>query len=267
MDCTASSDVATLVTHCSPDLEYLIVKCRHYYLPREFTSAIVIAVYVPPQADVKNALGKIYTTTNAPEMKFPETLFTVAGDFNQANLKRALPKYRQHISGPTRGPNILDHGYTTIKDAYRSIPLSTLCQIRSQHRVPPPSLQAEAEMGGSFIESDAPEKAYWYGNCSAQHCKKLQKVVCTAQTITEANLPSMDSIYTSHCCGRAANIIKDPSHCEKVQNLTYSWEMRQGRIVMEKDRLDLKVKVLNWKKANFDGISQELPNAVGADIH
>eukprot|EP00061_Rhincodon_typus_P006414 g27034.t1 len=28
----------------------------------------------------------------------------------------------------------------------------------------------------------------WYGNCSARDCKKLQKVVCTAQTITEANL-------------------------------------------------------------------------------
>eukprot|EP00061_Rhincodon_typus_P005153 g24339.t1 len=31
----------------------------------------------------------------------------------------------------------------------------------------------------------------WYGNCFAQDCEKLQKVVCTAQTITEANLPSM----------------------------------------------------------------------------
>eukprot|EP00061_Rhincodon_typus_P005736 g25610.t1 len=31
-------------------------------------------------------------------------------------------------------------------------------------------------------------KTAWYGNCSAQNCKKLQKVVCTAQTIMEANL-------------------------------------------------------------------------------
>eukprot|EP00061_Rhincodon_typus_P015767 g43630.t1 len=36
----------------------------------------------------------------------------------------------------------------------------------------------------------------WYGNCSAQDRKNLLTVVCTAQTITEANLPSMDSIYT-----------------------------------------------------------------------
>eukprot|EP00061_Rhincodon_typus_P003820 g21049.t1 len=54
-------------------------------------------------------------------------------------------------------------------------------------------------------------KPAWYGNCSAQDCKKLQKVVCTAQTITEANLPSMDSIYMACCCKKAANIIKDPS--------------------------------------------------------
>eukprot|EP00061_Rhincodon_typus_P018349 g47491.t1 len=45
----------------------------------------------------------------------------------------------------------------------------------------------------------------WYGNCSTQDCKKIQKMVCTAQTITEANLPSMDSIYTARCCGKAAN--------------------------------------------------------------
>eukprot|EP00061_Rhincodon_typus_P009024 g32169.t1 len=42
--------------------------------------------------------------------------------------------------------------------------------------------------------------------------KKLQKVVCTAQTITEANLPSIDSTYMARCRGKAANIIKDPSH-------------------------------------------------------
>eukprot|EP00061_Rhincodon_typus_P004009 g21546.t1 len=48
----------------------------------------------------------------------------------------------------------------------------------------------------------------WYGNCSAQDCKKLQKVVCTAQTIREANFPSMDSIYMSRCRGKATIIIK-----------------------------------------------------------
>eukprot|EP00061_Rhincodon_typus_P010230 g34360.t1 len=51
-----------------------------------------------------------------------------------------------------------------------------------------------------------------YGYCSAQDSKKLQKVVCTAQTFTEADLPPMDSIYMARCCGKTANIIKDPSY-------------------------------------------------------
>eukprot|EP00061_Rhincodon_typus_P007823 g29897.t1 len=44
----------------------------------------------------------------------------------------------------------------------------------------------------------------WCDNCSVQDCRNLQKVVCTAQIIMEANLPSIRR--------RAANIIKDPSH-------------------------------------------------------
>ena len=52
----------------------------------------------------------------------------------------------------------------------------------------------------------------WYGNCSAQDRKKLQKVVCTAQTITEASLPALESIYTARCHRKATNITKDLSH-------------------------------------------------------
>eukprot|EP00061_Rhincodon_typus_P010723 g35235.t1 len=118
------SDVATLASNCSLDLEYLTVKCRPYYLPREFPSAILTAVYLQPHVDVENALDKIYTAINTPEIKSPELLFIVACDFNQANLKQVMPKYHQHISCPDRGPNILDHCYTTIKDAYGSIPHS-----------------------------------------------------------------------------------------------------------------------------------------------
>eukprot|EP00061_Rhincodon_typus_P012941 g39007.t1 len=111
------SDIATLANHCSPEQEYLKVKCRPYFLPQEFTSAVLTAVYIPPHADVKNALDKIYTTTNPLQTKFPKALFIVAGDFNQANLKQVLSKYHQHISCPATGQNILDHCYTTIKDA------------------------------------------------------------------------------------------------------------------------------------------------------
>ena len=52
----------------------------------------------------------------------------------------------------------------------------------------------------------------WYGSCSAQDRKKLQKVVNVAQSITQTSLPSIDPVYTSRCLGKAASIIKDFTH-------------------------------------------------------
>ena len=52
----------------------------------------------------------------------------------------------------------------------------------------------------------------WYGSCSAQDRKKLQRVVNEAQSIMQTSLPSIDSVYTSRCLDKAANIIKDPTH-------------------------------------------------------
>ena len=46
----------------------------------------------------------------------------------------------------------------------------------------------------------------------AQDHKELQKVMNVAQSITQTNLPFIDSVYTSFCLGKAASIIKDPMH-------------------------------------------------------
>eukprot|EP00061_Rhincodon_typus_P002105 g16632.t1 len=48
----------------------------------------------------------------------------------------------------------------------------------------------------------------WYGNCSAQGHKELQKVVSTAQTIMKANLPFMDSIYMLDAAKRRPTSVK-----------------------------------------------------------
>ncbi|KAK3538384.1 hypothetical protein QTP86_001555, partial [Hemibagrus guttatus] len=84
---------------CSPDLEAFIINCKPFYSPREFSSFILVGVYIPPQ-----------------------------GDFNKGNLSHELPKYKQFIKCPTREGNVLDHCYTTISGAYRAVPRAALGQ-------------------------------------------------------------------------------------------------------------------------------------------
>ncbi len=44
---------------CSPDLEYLTLLCRPFWLQREFTAVTITAVYIPPQADTDATLNCI----------------------------------------------------------------------------------------------------------------------------------------------------------------------------------------------------------------
>ncbi|KAI3356034.1 hypothetical protein L3Q82_017301, partial [Scortum barcoo] len=54
------SDVEIISMGCSPDLEHLMIRCRPYYLPREFTLVVMTAVYVPPHTDNKKAMDELY---------------------------------------------------------------------------------------------------------------------------------------------------------------------------------------------------------------
>ena len=53
-------NIKELKSFCSPDLEYLTTKCRPYFLPRELSSVIVTAVYIPPVTPVQCAFTGDY---------------------------------------------------------------------------------------------------------------------------------------------------------------------------------------------------------------
>ncbi len=100
----------------------MFVKCRPFYLLREFTAIVIGAVYIPPCANAKDALRELYCAISEQQTKNPNGFFIIAGDFNHANLKTVLPKFYQHVNFATRGNNTLDFVYTTGKNAYKAVP-------------------------------------------------------------------------------------------------------------------------------------------------
>ncbi len=116
------NNAAVLSKHCSPLVEFKFVKCRPFYLPREFTAIVIAAVYIPPCANAKDVLRELYSAISEQQTNNPDGFFIIAGDFNHANLKTVLPKFYQHVNFATRGNNILDLVYTTVKNAYKAVP-------------------------------------------------------------------------------------------------------------------------------------------------
>ncbi len=113
-------NISILSCSCSPHLEHLSIICRPFYLPQEFSSIIVTAVYIPPQADTSLALSKLHDVPSGYINKHPDAASIIAGVFNKANLRQVMPNFHQHISCPTRGLNTLDHCYTQFKNAYKA---------------------------------------------------------------------------------------------------------------------------------------------------
>ena len=115
------SDATRVSSFCSPDLETLIVKCRPYYSPREISTIFMIGVYIHPGANAKAAVRSLADQISSLENSNPDSTVLVLGDFNHANLRTVLPKYHQHVTCPTRGDKVLDHCYSVIPGAYRSV--------------------------------------------------------------------------------------------------------------------------------------------------
>ncbi len=116
------NNAAVLSKHCSPLVESMFVNCRPFYLPREFTAIVIVAVYIPPCANAKDALRELYSAISEQQTNNPDGFFIIAGDFNHANLKTVLSKFYQHVNFATRGNNTLDFVYTTVKNTYKAVP-------------------------------------------------------------------------------------------------------------------------------------------------
>ncbi|KAK3507146.1 hypothetical protein QTP70_008620 [Hemibagrus guttatus] len=118
-DCNLLCFTETLVNPAVPDhaiqpAEFFSVHRMHRRLESgmssggglclmEFTSVIISAVYIPPQADTDTALYELNEALTQHQTQHQDAVLIVAGDFNSANLKLAAPNFYQHITCPTKG--------------------------------------------------------------------------------------------------------------------------------------------------------------------
>lgn len=103
---------------CDPNIELIAVSCRPYYLPREFSHVIVMVVYIPPSGNGKCAIETISRITHDLQRSSPDALVILNGDFNHCTLSTTLPSFKQMVTCPTRGDNVIDLFYTNVKDGY-----------------------------------------------------------------------------------------------------------------------------------------------------
>ena len=120
------SSIIVREEHCCQDLELLSVALRPFYLPREFQRVFVTVVYIHPRANTKNAMYKIREVVQSQETTCPDSVRLILGDFNQCQLKKVLPNYKQYVTCKTCGDNTLDRCYGNIPQAYTSRILPSL---------------------------------------------------------------------------------------------------------------------------------------------
>ena len=114
------NDAKLVSQSCSVELETLIINCRPFYSPREFSSVVLVGVYIPPEVNAAKAINQLADQILSVENANPDSVVIVVGDFNHTCPSKVLPRYKQHVDCSTRKDKTLDHCYTVYKGAYHA---------------------------------------------------------------------------------------------------------------------------------------------------
>ncbi|XP_054632319.1 uncharacterized protein LOC129181302 [Dunckerocampus dactyliophorus] len=114
------TDTKTLSSGCSSDLEHLMVRCIPFYSPREVSSIILCAAYIPPSAAAASAAQQLADHVLTAENSYPDSVVLVLGDFNHVSMRKTLPRYKPQVHISTRLDKTLDQWYSSIPEAYQA---------------------------------------------------------------------------------------------------------------------------------------------------
>lgn len=100
---------------------------RPYYLLREFTCTIFVAVHISPSAVANAACDVINSVTARLQTQHPKAFIAIFGDFNHTSISATLQTFQQFVNYPARDNKASD--------------LFTLCRCKEciQLNGPPPT--------------------------------------------------------------------------------------------------------------------------------
>ena len=105
---------------CNDDIEYLVISCRPFYLPREFSNVLIINVYIHPGSNYAEASRILEDCVTKFETEYPNSVRIILGDFNKCNFHRSIPTYGQAVGFNTTDRSNPDKLYCNIKNAYQA---------------------------------------------------------------------------------------------------------------------------------------------------
>ncbi|XP_003730516.1 uncharacterized protein LOC100891003 [Strongylocentrotus purpuratus] len=106
------------------DLEVVWIKLQPKRLPRSVSTVVVAAIYHPPNAATADTLiDHLLHSMDAIASTHPETGFILLGDYNELDISTLTANrgFRQVVSVPTRGDQILDKIVTNMSVYYNSL--------------------------------------------------------------------------------------------------------------------------------------------------
>ena len=82
------NDAKLVSQSCSVELETLIINCRPFYSPREFSSVVLVGVYIPHEVNAAKAINQLADQILSVENANPDSVVIVVGDFNHTCLSK-----------------------------------------------------------------------------------------------------------------------------------------------------------------------------------
>ncbi len=91
----------SIKSFCSPDLEFYMLLCRPFWLPREFTAIIITTVYISPQANTDQALKELYGNISEQETQMRRLLL------RRTLIKPTAEQYLQNTSNTSPSTRVV----------------------------------------------------------------------------------------------------------------------------------------------------------------